>query len=142
MKPLSKKHIAFIDALFVNKFNATQAYQEIYQPQKRETSAVNGTRLLRDERVKAEIKARMSDKGLSAEAALVQLAEIIRAANVADCLKWEGGRLALNPDKAFMVKRIVYRVKNTKRVKSAAIEIEFYSVLEALELILKAHGLL
>lgn len=142
MKTLSKKHLAFIDALFVNKFNATAAYQDTYQPKKRETSAVNGTRLLRDERIRAEIKTRMNAQTMSAEAVLAQLAEIIRAANVADCLKWEGGRLALNPDKAFMVKRIRYRIKNTKRTKSTSLEIEFYNVLEAIEMVLKAQGLL
>lgn len=58
---LSNKHMAFVDAYITNKFNATEAYLSAYQNVTRETAKVNGSKLLTNTDIIAEIQKRKDE---------------------------------------------------------------------------------
>lgn len=58
MKPLSNRHMAFVDEYMVNGRNATAAYADTYPKAARRTCEQNGFMLLKKPEVKAEIEKR------------------------------------------------------------------------------------
>lgn len=61
MKPLSNRHMAFIDEYMINGRNATAAYASVYPKAIRRTCEVQGSDLLRKPEVVAEISKRESE---------------------------------------------------------------------------------
>lgn len=79
---LPTKHKAFINEFFrtgPNRFNATAAYKAVYHSKSDEAAAANASRLLRNDKVSAEIERRMADLQASADEALVVISEQMHA---------------------------------------------------------------
>jgi phage terminase small subunit len=65
-KPLTnKRHLAFVDNLFLNNFNATLAYKAISQDVTDNTAAVQGSKLIRNPKVVAEITRRQKENAMT-----------------------------------------------------------------------------
>lgn len=58
MKPLSNRHMAFVDEYMINGRNATAAYASVYPKASRKTAESNGYLLLQKAEIKAEIEKR------------------------------------------------------------------------------------
>ena len=58
---LTKKQLAFVDEYFVNGFNAKASYLKNYPNVTEGTAEVQGSRLLNNPKIKAEIEARQRD---------------------------------------------------------------------------------
>jgi len=85
LKPLSKKHSAFVDE-YLRLFNGTRAYLRVYPHVKEHTARVNASKLLADTSISDAIKQRMDELHMSADEALQLLADQGRA-NIGDFFK-------------------------------------------------------
>lgn len=142
-KPLSKKHIAFIDE-YLACFNGTEAYSRIYPKATRESARALAALLLTNINVSAEISRRLDEVHMSADEALKRLAEIGRG-DVTEFVDGFGS-LDINALKESGKGHLVKKIKQTTIVNGKEdkethnTEVELYPADSALRDILKMHG--
>jgi phage terminase small subunit len=133
-KGLSAKHRAFVDA-YLQLWNATEAYSRVYPKASRETARRNGSLLLTNTDIDAEINARLAERAMSADEVLDRLSEQARAA-YSQYLTARGTvdlERLIADGKAHLIKRI----KHTQ----FGVNVEFYDAHAARELLGKYHKL-
>jgi phage terminase small subunit len=149
-KPLSKKHLAFIDQYFLCHFNGTEAYERVYKTKDRNVARAAAARLLANVSIQQEISDRLTAVHMGADEVLKRLADIARG-DIADFL--DVSPLGFTIDlaaaqtagKTGLIKKIKQKTitingqKEDREIHTE--EIELYSAKEALELIGKHHKL-
>lgn len=144
---LSAKHKKFIDK-YLETFNATEAYEQVYSPKTRAAAASAGHRLLRNVEISEAISERLQESAMSADEVLNRLAEHARA-DVGEYISDEGA-IDIAAMKAAKATRLLRKVKSTKRIgtnkdggtwENTTVEAELHNAQTALELIGKTHKL-
>jgi phage terminase small subunit len=145
---LSAKHRAFIDE-YLRCFNATDAYQVVYPKSSRDSARRDGSRLLTNADIAAEIQRRVDELAMSPNEVLVRLAEHARA-DYKDFLGVaSNGDIALDMAKAkgktHLIKRVTQRrtVRTTKdtEIDETVLTLELHDAQAALVQIGKHHKL-
>lgn len=152
LKPLSKKHQAFVDQYFLCHFNGTEAYMRVYKPNTRATARANAADLLANTSIAAAIETRLAEVHMSADEALELLANQARA-NVGDIMEPTtfGYNFDMKKAKETGFTQVIKKVKqktvtimgkgeDSEDTEIHTIEIELYDAQSALEKILRVHG--
>jgi hypothetical protein len=138
---LSNKHLAFIDNYFLYGMNATEAYCHTYPKASRETARRNGSILLTNTDIAAEISHRLKEKQMSADEVLIRLGEQARA-DMSEFLEFKDGIKTPFLDlKSANDKGLLRLVKKFKYNAAGQPEIELHDAQAALLNIGKQHGL-
>lgn len=148
------KHKAFVEEYFKtgpNRFNATKAYQAVYDVDD-ESAAASASRLLRNVNVRDEIEKRLKELQMSADEALVLMADIARG-DIADIMEVTSMGWVLDMQKAQERGKthLIKKVKQTTTTKIGRkqddddeertyLEVELYPADAALDKILRVHG--
>lgn len=145
---ISAKQKAFIDE-YLRCWNATDAYQVAYPKSSRDAARANAARLIANDSISAEIKARVTERAMSANEVLDRLAEQARA-DYKDFLDVApNGDIALDMAKAegktHLIKRVTQRrtVRTTKdtQIDETVLSVELHDAQAALVTIGKHHKL-
>ena len=75
---LNKKQMAFLDELFINGFNATQAYLSVYKGVSEDTAKANGSKLLANANVKEEYERRQAENRIKYEVNKDEVVEVVK----------------------------------------------------------------
>jgi len=150
-KPLSNKHRAFVEE-YLTDFNGTRAYLRVYPKSTYEGAKANAARLLTNDSVKAEVKARLDAMHMTADEALKRLSEIARGdmAQLMD-ISSVGFNLDMEQAKEAGLTKLIKKVKQKTTTYIAKkeseedrevteLEVELYDAQTALRDILKMHG--
>lgn len=144
---LSQKHQAFVDRYLIC-FNATEAYMDVYTPKNRNVAAVNGTRLLRNAKISAEISKRLKEKAMTADELLARTADIARG-NLADYI-YDDGEINIKKLKEDGKGHLLKKYKRTRRtirqksgdeIEIESMEAEFYAADSAHDKLMRYHSL-
>lgn len=149
IKPLSKKHLFFVNEVFICNLNATEAYMKVYKPKGgRAVARVNASRLLSIANIKAEFEARLEESQMSANRAL-QLMSSQAEGDIGDALEITpiGHHINLKKLKELGKTHLLKKVKqktitiNGKQEDKETFieEIEFHDSQSAIRDILKIH---
>lgn len=136
---LREKHRAFVNE-YLSCFNATEAYERVYSPSNRETSASNGYRLLRNAEIAEAIRQHLQAKAMSAEEVVMRLAEQARG-SIEDFVDVQEGipnGVFLNFEKAKRNGKL-HLIKKLKYNAQGYPEIELHDSQAALTTLLKHH---
>lgn len=76
-KPLSVKHLRFVDE-YLKTWNATEAYKSAYPKTSYTTARANGSRLLANANIRAEISRKLKEHAMDAEEVLARLTDHAR----------------------------------------------------------------
>lgn len=144
LEPISKripnrKWRLFIDELFKQNQNGTKAYQTVYGCSY-DTARANAPTLLANTSISEEIERRLKESAMSADEALMRLAEHARA-DIGEYADIDSNaELADHP-----LSRIVKKFKKNvwydkKGNRHESIELELYDAQSAIRDILKIHG--
>ena len=152
LKPLSKKHQAFVDQYFLCHFNGTEAYMRVYKPKDRNVARASAARLLADVSVSEAISARLAEVHMSADEALELLAGHARG-DVGEIMEPTtfGYSFDMKKAKEIGFTKLIRKVKqktatimgkgeDSEDTEIHTIEIELYDAQSALEKILRVHG--
>lgn len=134
---LSPQQIAFIDAYFRLKFNGTQSAIEAGYAES--SAAVQASRLLRNDKVRAEIQRRLDGLRLGSGETFALMSEIAQG-TMADFLSVDARGWRIDLNKAQKAGKL-HLVKKIKERRDGTIELELYPKDAALRDIGKAHGL-
>ena len=147
LKPLSKKHQRFVDE-YLQCFNATQAYLRVYPSSTTDAARANAARLIATDNVKAEVQARLTEAHMSADEALMLLADMARG-DIGDFLDISSVGFSLDLEEAQkkgitkLIKKIEQKVItiNGKQEDKEIIttKIELHDPQSAIEKILRVH---
>ena len=149
---MNKKQSAFVNELFLCGFNATEAYQNIYQTKSRDTARANAAKLLAKSNIKEAVAQRVEEHTMSADEALILLADMARS-DIAKIM--DVGSIGFNLDmqkaKELGLTKLIKKVKQKtttimgkrkddedKEIHS--LEVELYDAQAAIDKILKVHG--
>lgn len=139
---ISPQMLAFVDHYIVT-LNGTEAARLANYQGSDEVLASTASRLLRNEKVIAEISRRLERFAMSANEVLVRLTDIARA-DIADALSPQG---AIDPleakrrGKSHLIKRFKTKEVTADDKVTYETEIELHDSLKALELLAKYHDL-
>ena len=145
---LSDKQQAFINEYFLCGFNQTEAYRRAGYEGEYDTLAANASRLIRNDKVRAEIDRRMAEYTMSANEVIARLSSQGRAD--IDDLHNETGefdyRIAKQRGQTHLIKKMkrkrTYRTdEDGERLIDEYIEVELHDVQSALQLLGKYHAL-
>lgn len=152
LKPLSKKHQAFVNQYFLCHFNGTEAYMRVYNPKGGRPSArVMAAELLAIPNISAAVETRLAEVHMSANEALELLADMARG-DIGEIM--EPTTFGYNFDmkkakdtgftkllKKVKQKTVTIMGKGEEAVDTEihTIEIELYDAQSALEKILRVH---
>lgn len=131
---LSSKHRQFVNE-YVSCWNATEAYRRVYPKTSDEAAKANSARLIANDNVAEEIQRRLAEKTMTADEALVRLAEQARAEYAAYLLA--DGSVDLGAMKADGKMHLIKSIKPTRYGKA----VEFHDAQTALVNIGRHHGL-
>jgi len=145
---LSPKHRKFCEE-YLRLWNATDAYLAAYPKSSRDSARRDGSRLLTNADIAAEIQMRVEELALSANEVLVRLAEHARADYKDFLAVAENGDIALNMEKAegktHLIKRVTQRrtVRTTKdtQIDETVLSVELHDAQAALVQLGKHHKL-
>lgn len=140
------QHLEFVNVLFSNGFNGTEAYKTVYGVESDNVAAACSSRLLRNAKIQKEIKERFASRAMGAEEALDILASHARG-DVGDFFADDSLGLEFDLRKAKAAKK----TKLIKRIKQRTIytkddqeihewEIELHDPQAAADKILKVLG--
>ncbi len=144
---LSRKHQAFIN-WYLQLWNATEAYRRVYPKSSDESARANGARLIANDSIADEISRRVAERSMSADEALILLADQARA-DLGDYLS-DYGEIDIAAMKAAGATKLLRKVKRTVRRgtnkdggewEHETLEVELLDPQKALELIGKHHKL-
>jgi hypothetical protein len=130
---------AFVEEYFED-FNATRAAERAGYGGDDNVLAAQGSRLLKNVKVAEKIKQRFAEKAMSADEALSRVADIARG-NLGRYLDISNtDKIGLDYDKLTEEGQL-HLIKSVSTNKDGELgRVEFYSALQALELVLKAAG--
>jgi len=145
---LSPKHHKFCEE-YLRLWNATDAYQAAYPKASRETARRNGSDLLTNTDIAAEIKARTDEQAMSANEVLARLAEHARADYKDFITVTFNGEIALDFGKAegktHLIKKIsqrrVVRTSRDAEIEETVLTVELHDAQAALVQLGKHHKL-
>ena len=153
LKPLSKKHQAFIDQYFICHFNGTEAYMRVYKPKGgRAVARANASDLLAIPNIAEAIQTRLSEVHMSADEALKLLADQARG-DIAEVMEIysTGFNLDMQKAKDAGLTKLIHKVRQKTTTiigknesdddkEITELEVELYDAQAALRDILKIHG--
>jgi len=148
---ISRKHKAFSNRYIIS-MNATKAYMETYKDASYETAMVNGSKLLRNTKVKAYLDEQFQQLSMTADEAIKRIDDIARG-DMADLMDVTSMGWALDMKKAQErgKTKLIKKVKQTTITKIGRkqddddeertyLEVELYPADAALDKILRVHG--
>jgi phage terminase small subunit len=145
---LSPKHRKFCEE-YLRLWNATDAYLAAYPKSSRDAARRDGSRLLTNADIAAEIQARIEELTMSANEVLTRLAEQARADYKDFLAVAENGDIGLDMDKAegktHLIKKVTQRrtVRTTKdtQIDETVLSVELHDAQAALVQLGKHHKL-
>lgn len=145
----NKKHQAFVDNYFFCNFNATEAYKLTYGTLDDNVAAANASRLLRNDKVAQEVRARFEARAMKADEIIDRLSQIARG-DIGDYIDDYGVidfQKARKARKTHLLKKVKQRtirqMGNEEKEDTEIHDMEFeaYSAHEALRDLAKVHAL-
>lgn len=145
---LTPKQKAFCDEYMID-MNATRAYKKVYKTCKSDTTAgQNGSRLLKNAKVKAyldkKLKKRADKAEIRSEDTIREINNLAKA-DITDIMKLvreRSGRLKLHiEDFNNLPKEVTCAIQSIKQLKDGSVEIKLYDKTKALDMLSKIQGL-
>jgi len=147
---LSLKHQQFVNE-YLKCWNATEAYQRVYQRASYDTARANAATLLADTNISEVIRKRIEENAMSADEVLKRLGEQARG-SIGDFVSIKDGLpfvdFSLAQDKIHLVKKLKTKTKTytlkgdeDKSITETDVEFELYDAQSALVHLGKHHGL-
>lgn len=145
---LSAKHEAFVEA-YLKKWNATEAYLQVYPKSSRVAARANGARLIANDSIAEEIAARIAERAMDKDEVIDRLAAQARGSMGDFLTTSEDGGVRLDigkaQDKAHLIKKVTQRrtVRTTEKgeTEETVLSFELHDAQAALTLIGRHHGI-